>query len=541
MKRLRAFLSRLPRPSVTPAPAFLLYLVLIAVAIVYTQMLRSPASSLFFWFLILLPPVSVLYLLIARLTLKVYVETEQNAVEKMAPLGYEVKIINEFLLPYGRVDAVMNLPQADAVRCAEKRVSLSLLPLGSHCVRESVRFPYRGSYRIGVKELIVWDFLHLFRMRMDVDIFYSVMVLPRRLHAMHESTTSATDVPTDSSRVVRGAERSEIGDIRDYMQGDSLKSIHWKLSSKTEDLQVKEYNTNTARAVYILCDFARAPEVLPDTEGSGEKKKKTEKTRRHVRLKRKGVNPVAAMMNAWRESRADIRFRRLRQSGRSRTRAEDIESLDSLIRATAQPGIFGGGAVPVREETTDIPAENTENTASLHDGGIAEAYAADMDEYCADGVAEMAIAAVEHELRLGNSCTLIWFDAREESGIGIAEMSAPEDFDAIYPRFGTAPLTDAENRVSRLTLLVQESLNVTLRIATPHLDGASLGEYASVPAMFGGAGTGCITEVLLFDAEDRCADIHARREYVAMCRERLAQDGVMLTPVRPLEETSELQ
>lgn len=146
----------------------------------------------------------------------------------------------------------------------------------------------------------------------------------------------------------------------------------------------------------------------------------------------------------------------------------------------------------------------------------------------------MAIAAVEHELRLGNSCTLIWFDSREESGIGVAEMSAPEDFDAIYPRFGTAPLTDAEDRVARLTLLVRESLNVTLRIVTPHMDGVSLGEYAAVPAMFGGAGTGCVTEILLFDAEERCADVQAHREYVEMCRDRLAQDGVLLTQVSPL-------
>ena len=533
MKHLRAFLARIPRPFVTPSPACIFYLILIAVAVVYTQLLRSPASSLFFWFLILLPPVSALYLLIARLTLKVYVDAQKTTVEKMAPLAYEVKIINEFILPFGRVDAVMSLPQADAVRCAESRVSVSLLPLSSHCVKEEVRFPYRGCYQIGVKELIVWDFLHLFRMRMDVDIFYNVMVLPRRLRAAHESTTSATDVPTDSSRVVRGLERSEIGDIRDYMQGDSLKSIHWKLSSKTDDLQVKEYNTNTARSVYILCDFARAADVKPEEDQPKENKKTADRKRRHVRLKRKDENPLAEKIAVWRESRAEKRFRKLRQSGRSRTRAEDIEGLDSLIRETAQPGLFSRAAQsqPAKEE---IPQENTEKRAPVTEGVVLDAYAADMDEYCADGVAEMAIAAAEHELRLGNSCTLVWFDSREESGIGTAEMSAPEDFDAIYPRFGTAPLTDAENRVSRLTLLVQESLNVTLRIATAHLDGVSLGEYAAVPSMFGGAGTGCITEILLFNPEDRYADVSARREYAAMCRERLAQDGVMLTQISPI-------
>lgn len=552
MKRI---LSRIPffrKPSITPRPAFIAYLVLIAVAIVYTQMLRSPASSLFFWFLLFLPVISVLYLLVAKMALKVYVDADRTTTEKMTPLTYELKIINEFIFPFARVEAMLSLPDEDGVRCSETRMDLSLIPLGTYAIREDVQFPYRGTYLIGVKELVVSDFLYLFRLRIDVDIFHSILVLPRRLRTEHDSVTSATDVPTDNARVVQGAERSEIGDIRSYQSGDSLKSIHWKLSSKTQDLQVKQFNTNTARSVYVLCDFSRSPEgAYMPAEEETVKKETVKKEKKHVKLRKKGEKPFKEAMEKAREKYAAVQYRRRRQSGMSKNKADDIESLDTLIRETALPNAFQRKMMELRERRAEKnppvpekPEETAEEipeeiptiinrAASITDGTLKPEYAEDMDEYCADGVVEMAIAAVQHELRSGNSCTLLWFDSREESGVCSAELTSLEDFESIYTRFATTPNCPADETVTRLTLLVRESLNVTLRIATSHLDEEAMSRYGSVPAMFGGAGTGCVTEILLFNPESRYSDLSVRREYVEMCRDRLAQDGILLSELRP--------
>ena len=35
-----------------------------------------------------------------------------------------------------------------------------------------------------------------------------------------------------------------------------MKSVHWKLSSKSEELQVKQYDMNTGKLVYLFCDLA---------------------------------------------------------------------------------------------------------------------------------------------------------------------------------------------------------------------------------------------------------------------------------------------
>ena len=171
-------------------------------------------------------------------------------------------------------------------------------------------------------------------------------------------------------------------------------------------------------------------------------------------------------------------------------------------------------------------------SGSITGSPVKREYVDDMPEYCADGVAETAIAAVLQELESGNKCTLVWYDSRESSGVCAEELTSPEDFEAVYTRFSTAPVCGADKDVTNLTLLVQESLNVTLRIVTSNLNPAALNRYSMVPSLFGGAGTGCVTEVVLFNPETRYESVSARREYVAACKSRLAHEGVLLSELR---------
>ncbi|MGN1410577.1 MAG: hypothetical protein ACI4XJ_10455, partial [Eubacteriales bacterium] len=191
------------------------------------------------------------------------------------------------------------------------------------------------------------------------------------------------------------------------------------------------------------------------------------------------------------------------------------------------------------EESTLTDAQIAENERrkreadvknALAVGGIIKPESApDMDEFCADGVVEMSIGAVLNELRNGNNVTLIWADKRQTGGIAAVELTCPEDFDAVYPVFATTPPCSEKENITSLLPLISESLNVTIRICTSNLDPLSLNRYSSIPGLFGGAGTGCVTEILLFNPEERYEDVRIRREYVEMCRIRLAQDGVDLT------------
>ena len=73
-------------------------------------------------------------------------------------------------------------------------------------------------------------------------------------------TASAGEVAVSK----RGADNTETSGIRDYVPGDMLNSVHWKLSGKFDDIKIKEYGITDDRRTLILVDLTRAGKDASD-------------------------------------------------------------------------------------------------------------------------------------------------------------------------------------------------------------------------------------------------------------------------------------
>lgn len=542
-------------PALRFGKGAIFYAGLLLFALVFTQALRSPASALLFWFLILYPILALLFVLLGKPGIQVYMDDEITRAEKMSPVTYEIRIVNALPLCYPFLEAVLWLPRADGVRCARQNVRLSLIPFGSYSLRRETVFRYRGTYRIGTQCLYVSDFLQLFTVRCDVDIYNDVLVYPRRLTMERVTKTSATDIPNDNATVVFSTEKAEIGNIREYIPGDTLKSIHWKLSSKLqENLMVKEFNTNTSRNVYVLVDFSAPipPETFEDPEEIKKREKEQKKAEKAAKRKKRHVRLRKNLRGEAMEQVKTVRRKKRMRRGMSDIGAADASAIDDWIAETAEPGFFAklkarfarraskpaeeaeNAAAEATEEAEAVPETrahtiSAEDAASLAIGGRIRADAlSDMEEYCADGVVEIALAVIQNELRLGNTVTMVWNDIRVEEGVCTAQLTCPEDLTEVFDRFATTPPCDATRSIRELFSMIREPMNITLRICTSHLDPLSLGEYCMIPSLYGGAGNSCVAEICLFSPEERYEKPSLRREYVEMSRITLAKEGVDL-------------
>lgn len=117
---------------------------------------------------------------------------------------------------------------------------------GSHC----------GMVELFFDKVRVYDYFGL----ASVSLFnkgkkgkiHEVMVVPE-----FEYTEEEQDVLAEENQEITidayGEDSSEVKGIREYRQGDPLKNIHWKLSSKQRQLMVKEYSQDeTERERFIF-------------------------------------------------------------------------------------------------------------------------------------------------------------------------------------------------------------------------------------------------------------------------------------------------
>lgn len=557
---------------------FWVYAVLLVIAFLATQAMRHPISAVLFWFLFLLPIVSIVCARIGCSAIQVYVSSEAARVEKDQVVGYEIRVINNAPIPYPFVEAYITQPREDGIRCLKRKIYLSLAPFGGYIINKAISFRYRGLYEIGVSDIYICDMLRLVRMRVVIDNYSNVLVFPRMLNVASEDHHAYTEMPSVHAPTAT-VEMAEAANIREYRQGDSQKTIHWKLSSKTEELQVKDFSINRDRNVYIFADLAEAtpcPEVKRRTAIKQMKKTLKLKEKKKIRLRDAafvvaidGAEKLGSKIKGGFKSifkKKDKKQRR-RVKGDEDT-METIDAIDRLISDTAfasakrrkafkeaqkkeknaefllkkeailenlaaeeaaEKAVIDKLYESINELTADDDTPMLDDAIMAWGGKPKSEYEDDMAEFTADGVVEIALSAVKRELSRGNKCTLVWYDSREDRGFSHYNISSPIELEAAFNKFASAPTVPCEKKITDLIRIVSESMNVTIKFVTSNIDPISLSEYCVVPAMFGGAGAGCTCEVMLFNPEARYTNPIARREYGATCKERLIGCGIHMT------------
>ncbi len=413
-------------------------------ALLFTQLLRSSASNLFFGFVNVFPAASLVYTLIARSGLRVFMASDSSVTEKLKPFTYEFRLINERRLPCPFADAYIMLPRRDSVACSERLIKISLPPAADYTVSGTVSFRFRGTYDIGVTSVYVYDFFRMFRLRSDFDSFNSVCVLPRRMVVDENSPASVSDATSRTRKSPLSIDKIEVSDLRDYRLGDALKSIHWNLSSKSEELVVRDYNTGSSNRTYVLCDMSpRFPFEAPD---------------------RPFTDPYA--------------------------------------------------------DPSTLPPPDVSQLVSD------EAYD-DMNEYCADGAVELAVATVLRELRDNRTVILMWFDRRSDMGAFSFELHSVSDFDTVFRLFATAPLASPSDTVGQLASAIHDPEDARYVFILPAIDNATAADLCSAPCL-ADVSPSIDNEVIVYDCPERYAWPAERKAWLELCSARLAESGLRL-------------
>ena len=150
----------------------------------------------------------------------------------------------------------------DAGRKRDRRIPVVI----KHC----------GNVAITVEKVRIYDYMSIFAW--TVGRHYEtqdILILPpmREMYLGEDRWYNETSEDSDRfSLYKKGDDPSEIFDIREFADGDKIQRIHWKLSSKTGSLMVKEGSLPLTKAVHIFIDLC----VKDEERRRKGRKRKTE-------------------------------------------------------------------------------------------------------------------------------------------------------------------------------------------------------------------------------------------------------------------------
>ena len=114
-----------------------------------------------------------------------------------------------------------------------------------------------GEITVRCQAAYVYDLLGLFQIPITSFEEMTTVIYPRRVKLQVEMSRDTYGKPYEEGRIQnrRGNDPSEMFDIREYMPGDDMRSIHWKLSSKVDTLYMREASDPSHYSLVVLLDL----------------------------------------------------------------------------------------------------------------------------------------------------------------------------------------------------------------------------------------------------------------------------------------------
>lgn len=124
-----------------------------------------------------------------------------------------------------------------------------------------------GEITVRCQGAYVLDLMGLFRVPITSFGAMATVIYPRRVQMQVEMSRDTYGRPKEEGKIQnrKGNDPSEMFNIREYVPGDDIRSIHWKLSSKTDTLILREASDPSHYSLAVLIDFGleRAGDPIP--------------------------------------------------------------------------------------------------------------------------------------------------------------------------------------------------------------------------------------------------------------------------------------
>ena len=117
---------------------------------------------------------------------------------------------------------------------------------------------HMGRMEVDVTEFRVNDWLGIWSLQDDRIKTGWVMVGPVRTEALAEDIAACVEnFPNENETKKRGTDINPDYEIREYIPGDDLKNIHWKLTAKTGRTMVRERLATGREKINVLLDLTK--------------------------------------------------------------------------------------------------------------------------------------------------------------------------------------------------------------------------------------------------------------------------------------------
>ncbi|MBR3200898.1 MAG: DUF58 domain-containing protein [Mogibacterium sp.] len=168
---------------------------------------------------------------------------------------FTLNLKNEGVLPVAMVESAVVCTNLRTGETESFAINESLGPHGTKDVGIEIIPGHAGRYELSVDPPLVRDPLGLWKKKIDFDGRAGVTIMPElfEMNIVQAGVSAMPESDAESARV-RGSVSGDMIDIKEYVPGDPVRNIHWKLSEKIDKPLVRVLGSPVSDQYLIILD-----------------------------------------------------------------------------------------------------------------------------------------------------------------------------------------------------------------------------------------------------------------------------------------------
>lgn len=163
---------------------------------------------------------------------------------------------NTTFLPISKVKCILSLKNLLTGEEERQEIYFSIKGKDQEHVYWDMKSEFCGNIKIRLEKVICYDYFGIFANTNYSEVSTNMLVLPDTFYIGIDLLQSEIENRESAvySTAQKGLDNSEVFGIKEYIPGDNLKNIHWKLTSKFDELIVKELSVPIDNSILVLLE-----------------------------------------------------------------------------------------------------------------------------------------------------------------------------------------------------------------------------------------------------------------------------------------------
>ena len=168
---------------------------------------------------------------------------------------FELSFKNKGVIPVASVETMAQCTNLRTGETESFAINKSLGPHGTKSADLEIIPGHAGRYELSVSSAVMRDPLGLWNRKIEFDGHEGVTIMPE-LFVMNIVPAGVSAMPESDaeSAKVRGSVSGDMIDIKEYVPGDPVRNIHWKLSEKLDKPLVRVLGSPVSDQYLIILD-----------------------------------------------------------------------------------------------------------------------------------------------------------------------------------------------------------------------------------------------------------------------------------------------